>query len=104
MNYWNIIDRIDYILEPRNGSERYNCFEVDKMVRIREKAVYMLNRKHRLGNMRELLKFELEPELKARVEDVLANYDNWGEDKQFEEPLFIVKHAERDCGIKLGRR
>lgn len=103
MNYWKIIDAIDYRLEYRNGGDRYHWDEVDRMEKIRDKAVKMLNRKCRLSNMRELLKFELEPDFRARVDDAIANYDNWSESKQFEEPLFIAKHAERDYGIKVGR-
>lgn len=99
MNYWKIIDTIDYRLEPRNGGDRYNWCEVDRMEKIRSKAVYMLNRKIRLNRLKLILGRETDDWLKDKVQNAIANYDKWSEDRQFDEvePLFTI--AEREYGL-----
>lgn len=99
MNYTRIMDTIDYRLEYRNGGDRYHWDEVDKMERIRSKAVYMLNRKGRLKRLNAILERVPNGWLKDKCKEAIANYDKWSENRQFDETVTLFSKAEREYGL-----
>ena len=94
MNYAKICDYIDRRMAPEHGSDRLECWELDKMVRIREKAVNLWNRKIAFNKLRFALKKTEDPDFRARIIAAITNYDSWSEGRKFDEPNAIFRIAE----------
>lgn len=99
MNYAKICDCIDRRMAPEHGSDRLECWELDRMNRIREKAVNLWNRKITLKKLRFALKKAEDPAFRARIIAAITNYDNWSEGKKFDEPQAIFRLAEKEYGV-----
>lgn len=99
MNYAKICDYIDHITAPEHGGDRFHWTDIERMGRIREKAVALWNRKIAFNKLRFVLKKVEEPEFRARIIAAITNYDSWSEGKKFDEPEAIFRLAEREYSV-----
>lgn len=99
MNYSKLCDYIDRRTAPEHGADMLECWELDKLNRIREKAVALWNRSIDMRKLNAILDANVPEPFKMRVRCTIKQYDKLNEATRIAEMCSTIKEAEKYHGL-----